>query len=257
MLVFVIPLKSPKVSKSWEQVSKLFERCIKSVCNQTSPDFRAIVVCNEKPPIEFSHPNITYIEVDFTAPKEPTDLARRSLDKARVAMGNTDKGRKILMGLISAREFTPSHTMTVDADDCVSKHLAKLINQNPQENGWFIDRGYKYQEGSDFIYLKRKNFYRLCGSCNIIRYDLYDFPEPPEYNRGYGYYKYYIDHEKVKDFLSKKGNPLKPLPFTGAVYIGETGENIYYNKEKLSFNLINRKRLTQSICEEFSLYKIN
>src|SRR5689334_19347682 len=104
MLVFVIPLKSPQVSKSWERVSKLFERCIKSVCNQTSTDFHAVVVCNEKPKIEFTHPNITYLTVDFPNPNE----------KTLVSQGDTDKGRKILKGLIYAQEFSPTHTMAVD-----------------------------------------------------------------------------------------------------------------------------------------------
>lgn len=246
MLVFIIPLKSQKVSKSWEQVSKLFERTIKSICNQTSPEFRAIVVCNEKPQIEFSHPHIKYIEVDFPPAKGKTQLA----------IGHTDKGRKILMGLISAREFAPSHTMAVDADDCVSNKLAEFVNQNHRANGWFINRGYKYQDGSEYIYVKRNNFYKICGSCNIIRYDLHDLTKPAEFNRGYGYYKDYIDHEKVKDLLERKETPLQPLPFAGAIYIGETGENIYYQTSKLNFNLINRRRLNKGLCEEFGLYKI-
>lgn len=247
MLVFVIPLKSSQVSKSWDHVCKLFERCIKSVCNQTSPNFRVIVVCNEKPQIEFSHPHITYIGVDFQSPKEQNLVAR----------GDTDKGRKILMGLISAREFEPSHTMSVDADDCVSKHLAEFVHKNPYSNGWFINQGYKYQDGSKYIYIKRREFYRMCGTCNIIRYDLNDLPETGQYNRGYGYYKYYIDHAKVKEILSERQNKLSLLPFKGAAYIVENGENIYYDQEKLGFSIINRKLLSQSIRDEFHLYPIN
>gem|GEM_PF-3414175 len=33
----------------------------------------------------------------------------------------------------------------------------------------------------------------MCGTSNIVRYDLNFLPENAEYNRGYGYYKYYID----------------------------------------------------------------
>ncbi|MEP0751500.1 hypothetical protein NDA03_04640 [Trichocoleus sp. Lan] len=36
--------------------------------NQTSPDFRAIIVCHKKQNIEFNHPHITYIEVDLPPP---------------------------------------------------------------------------------------------------------------------------------------------------------------------------------------------
>ncbi|NMF66709.1 glycosyltransferase family 2 protein [Brasilonema octagenarum] len=248
MLVFVIPLKSPQASKSWELVTKLFERCIKSVCHQTSSNYRVIVVCHQKPKIEFDHPHLTYIEVDFPpAINEPDTFSR----------GHTDKGRKILKGLIHAQEFSPSYTMTVDADDCVSKYLAEFVNQNHQNNGWFINKGYKYQNESDVIYVKRRNFYKMCGSCNILRYDLNNLPENPEYNRGYGYYKFYIDHEKVRETLAKDGNHLQPLPFAGAVYIIATGENLYYGTSQLTFSIFNRKTLNPSIREEFNLYPLN
>ncbi|MBH8565159.1 glycosyltransferase family 2 protein [Nostoc sp. CENA67] len=246
MLVFVIPLKSPQASNSWEHVSKLFERSIKSVCNQTSTDFHAVVVCNEKPKIEFTHPNITYITVDFPSANEKFLINQR----------HTDKGRKLLKGLIYAQEFSPTHTMAVDADDCVSKNLAAFIKQYPHHHGWFINKGYKYQEGSKHIYRKRSNFYKMCGTCNILRYDLNNFPEKAEYNRGYGYYKYYIDHGKVKDTLAKQGQPIKPLPFAGAVYILETGEHLFYDSTRLGFSIFNRQLLNESIREEFGLYNL-
>ena len=244
MLVFVIPLKSPQVSTSWQHVCKLFARCVRSVCNQTSPDFRVVVVCHQKPEIEFTHPHITYLEVDFPIPEK---------EKNKIAQGRTDQGRKILKGLIYARQFQPSHTMVVDADDCISKHLVEFVSSHPNSYGWFVNRGYKYRDGEKNIYLKRKDFYRICNSCNILRLDLNLLPENPEYNRGYGYYKYYIDHAKVKGILETKGTPLKPLPFAGTVYILATGENLSDNKNNLSFNLINRRLLTGKIREEFGL----
>ncbi len=246
MLVFVVPLKSQQVSKSWEHVSKLLERCVKSICAQTSPEFRAIVVCHEKPDITFTHPHLTYIEVNFPLPNE----------EETVNKGHTDKGRKMLKGLISAEKFNPTYTMTVDADDCVSKNLAQFVNLNPGCNGWFINQGYKYQEDSKYIYVKRQNFYKMCGSCNIIRYDLNFLPQNPEYNRGYGYYKYYIDHGKVREILASKQKHIKPLPFPGAIYMLGTGEHLFYEPKKLGFNIINRRLLDQSIQSEFGIYKI-
>lgn len=245
MLVFVIPLKSPQVSNNWQRVSQLFERCVKSACHQTSENFRVVAVCHEKPIMEFEHPHFSCLEVDFPLPKE----------KNRIARGLTDKGRKIVAGLTYARQFNPTHAMSVDADDCVSKYLAEFVGKYPQENGWFLHRGYKYQEGSQFIYLKRRNFYRMAGTANIIRYDLLDLPEVPEYNRGYGYYKFHVDHQKVKDFMWQKGAPIKPLPFAASVYtLG--AENMSGNLGNLSFSIFDRQRLTPKIREEFNLYHL-
>ncbi|WP_199314308.1 glycosyltransferase family A protein [Planktothrix sp. FACHB-1365] len=256
VLLFVIPLKSSKVSKSWELVSKLVERTLKSICNQTSPDFRVIVVCHEKPQIEFNHPNISYIEVDFPIPEQ--DLKSKRLDK----------GRKILWGLIEGRQFNPSHTMIVDADDCVSKHLAGFVNQNPQNNGWFVNKGYVYQPGSKFIYLRRKAFNKLCGTCNIIKYELHNLPDDisqdyPEINL------FYASHQDVENEIAQSGNPIKALPFIGAVYIVGNQENIYLRDSSLFLEnnqdkgilwklkyLLNFQLLTTSTREEFGLYDI-
>lgn len=247
MLVFVVPLKSQKVAKSWERTLTLFERCMKSICNQTSSEFRVVVVCHEVPQIKFSHPCITYVSVDFPFPTEKNIVSR----------GDTDKARKMLKGLIYARKFSPTHTMAVDADDCVSKNLAAFVKKNINSNGWFINKGYKYQESSKYIYVKRNNFYRMCGSANILKYELNYLPENPEYNRGYGYYKYYIHHAKIKEVLKSKGTLIKPLPFAGAVYVVGNGENIFYDDMKLQFHILNRRTLKKSIINEFGLYQLS
>ena len=247
MLTFVIPLKSQKNSKSWQKVCQLLERCLRSVCHQTIPDFQAIVVCNEKPSFQFNHPNLTYLEVDFPYP---------SNQPHKQAMNLTDKGRKVLAGLIKARSFNPTHTMLVDGDDCVSKYLAEYVNQHPSHPGWYINTGYKYLEGDSYVYIKRRNFYRLCGTCNILRYDLNQLPQHPEYNRGYGYYQFYIDHAKVRGVMAKERTPLQSLPFPGAVYVLGTGQNQSSNENKLSFHWVNRARLNIALQDEFSLYTI-
>lgn len=255
MLVFIIPLKSTHVSNNWERVSQLLERCLKSITNQTSPNFQVLVVGHEKPLIQSSYPNVHYLTVHFPIPQHlPGESEQVFLNRKR-----TDKGRKILKGLMDAGNFNPSHTMLVDADDLVSSRLVEFVDRHPQHYGWFIDKGYRYEEDQPYIYYKRKNFYRMCGSCNIVRYDLNWLPETPQYNRGYGYYKQYIDHEKVKGWLEKGGTPLQPLPFAGAVYVVANGENQYYEKERFYggiANFFNNRRVTQKIRDEFNLYPI-
>lgn len=247
MLVFVIALKSPKISTSWEIVSNLFERCIKSICNQTSQDFQIVVVCHEKPKIEFHHPKINYIEVDFPIPEK--DIESRRLDK----------GHKLLKGLAYAEKFSPSHVMVVDADDCISKHIAEYVVKNPDCQGWFIKKGYVYQEGSRLVYLRNKAFSSLCGSGIIVKYGLH-----------LQLFKNDIyDHQMTK---LENNMDLEPLPFAGGVYITQNGENIYLNKSRSTLlkerlkskgyiyylrDLLQYKLLTKKIRQEFGLYNIN
>ncbi|MBS0016492.1 MAG: hypothetical protein KFF72_09060 [Arthrospira sp. SH-MAG29] len=68
MLGFVVPINSRKISKSWDNLSLLFERTAKSMCNHTHPDFRMIVVCQYQPHIKFEHPNLQYLTVDLGLP---------------------------------------------------------------------------------------------------------------------------------------------------------------------------------------------
>lgn len=250
MLVFVIPLQSKATSRSWEKVSQLFERCVQAACSQTRSDFHVVVVCHDRPDTTFSHPKLSYVEVDFPVPDissgTPGDILNRK---------HTDKGRKQLKGLVAAQKFHPTHTMLLDADDLVSNRLAQTVRDNPRTHGWVIKNGYVYTYGSKWIYKKSGNFYRMCGSCNIIRNDLNNIPENPEYNRGYGYYKFYIDHEKVVGVLAEKGFPLEVLPFAGAVYIVQTGENIYFDpsrRHKGILRYVNYRLMGNRLQKEFN-----
>jgi hypothetical protein len=269
MIVFVIPLRSQQSSNSWDRVLKLFERCIKSICNQTSPDFRVIVVCHKNPHIEFNHPHITYIEVDLPppAPALKTAALERWKDPD-LTFKRLDKLRKVLTGFIYAQQLKPSYIMIVDADDCVSKHLAEFVSEHHQSNGWFVNKGYVYLEGSQLIYYKKYAFNRSCGTCRIVRYDLYDLPAKVE-DAELTFLIYIASHKSIE---IKKGVRLKQLPFEGAIYVIGNGENLYQTgfdtlfgaKAGITLSLRSRIReafnyrfITKSIRSEFGLYKLN
>ncbi len=257
MLVFIIPVKSPAISPDWSLFSRLFERCLRSVCNQTSPNFKVVVVCNQKPETTFESPQVEYLTVDFPAP---------GTEKVSLLIGvqspkEADKAKKILAGLAYAKKFNPSHTMVVDSDDCISKDIAKFVEQNPDADGWYIKKGYVYKEGKNYIYLNLKNFNHLCGTSIIIKYDLAELL----INDG----KHY-DHCAVS---LKNGIQLQPLPFIGAIYSIENQENYRmtgeaikelknHNYQKgISFLLkkIMKYRLfilSNSIRQKFGLYKL-
>ncbi len=245
MIVFIIPLKSPRSSKSWQKTCRLFERCVRSTCAQISPNFKVIVVCNEIPKIDFTHPNIVYEMVDFEPPEKV---------EHPVIRGDTDKGRRILKGIFCARQYSPSHVMVVDADDCISNRLAEFVGQHVNANGWYIRKGYKYIDGDQYIYTKPRGFYRMCGTSNILNFERLEMPEVPQYNRGYGYYKFYIDHRKVKEIMGQRGYPIRALPFSGATYILSAGDNLSENENNLSFNFLLRRKLNDRLRREFSIY---
>ncbi len=65
MIVFITSLRHPANAHSYPRVLHLLEDTLRSVCNQTTDNFRVIVVCNEIPTLSFSHPNISFVAVPF------------------------------------------------------------------------------------------------------------------------------------------------------------------------------------------------
>ncbi|MEL6438376.1 MAG: glycosyltransferase family 2 protein [Cyanobacteria bacterium J06621_8] len=259
MLAFVIPIKSPKVATSWQGVCQLFERTLRSVCNQTSENFLVVVVCNEIPQINFSHPNVKYLKVDFPVPNSTYG-----------AKGD-DKAKKIVAGLLSVRDLQPNHIMPVDPDDCVSNKIASFVESSPNSNGWYVDQGYEYDDGSNKIAIRKSGFNTICGSCNIINYKLFNLPESLLSYEQIKFDRFINGHPLAISDLAARGNPIEPLPFPGAIFIRDkVGESISMQEpllakfqrnpketvrgfKKLLLSPINTRKLTKGICEEFGL----
>lgn len=225
MLVFLVPLKSKQVSRDWSRVSQLLERCVLSIVNQTSDNFKLVIVCHERPDIRVQHPSIDYLEVNFPPPNLGRENIINSMDR--------DKNKKMQKGLEYVSSINPSHIMFVDADDCVSCKIADFVNRKPHANGWVLDSGYVYEDGSNKIFYKQDRFYLMSGTSHIIRYSLlkderlrsiYTESDSPL-------------HQTIVDTMSKRGTPLESLPFPGAIYVVGNGENIYAGEDEYHDNV--------------------
>lgn len=262
MLVFIIPLKSAKVSKSWDRVSRLLERTLQSLYNQTSSNFQVVIVCHERPTLARKYPNLEYVEVDLPIP-----------DIHDVNDKMTDQARKFWVGLHSARQFKSSHTMFVDADDCVNRNLVSFVNDHADCNGWFLSQGYEYIDGTSWIKLRKNKFEQFCGTCNIVRTDiLNDYIADTKLSDIQDHS--FLQHTTLPYKLKAQGVELQPLPFPGAIYITNNSENIMYQKslwlqelkgdvrKQLKFyalrfyKILTSQRLTQTLCDDFGLYKV-
>lgn len=263
MIVFIIPVKNKEVATSWQDLCKLFERSLRSVCNQTSPDFKVIVVCNEKPTTSFDHPNVEYLQTNFPAPGESYG--------AKV----DDRAKRVVAGLFAVKDLQPSHVMSVDADDCISRNIASFVNENWERNGWYVDQGYEYDEGSSKIAVKKEGFYRICGTCNIVNYRLFTLPDKMmPYDQLTGFDRFLGGHPLAKGDLAERGTPLEPLPFPGVVFVrDQAGESVSMQEsliakwkrnpketlrgvKKRLLAPFNEQALTDKIREEFGLYSL-
>jgi hypothetical protein len=212
MLYFIVPLRSRAASKDWNKVSRLCERTLRSICQQTSSQFRVFLVCRDRPEMDFAHPNLRIIQEDFPIP-EPEKKPQR-----------VDKYKKLRRALIAVREEGGGHVMAVDADDLVHRSLAALVEANPNSDGWFFPHGYSYDEGGQWLE-KHFDFYLRCGTSNIIRIGCEDLPADTD-SPTEKYFFLCNGHNVIADFMARSGKPLKALSFPGAVYVKDTGENL-------------------------------
>ncbi len=228
MLVFVTSLRHPKNSNSYDKVERLLEKTLASVCAQTCEDFRVLVVCHRVPDIHFDPRFVEFVIVDFPPP------SKLGGPQTGIQAVRLDKGSKLIAGILEARKFKPTYVMIFDADDRVSNRIAEHARANPDENGWYLYEGYTYADQGSMI-KKKVDFHLLCGTSHIIRFENLELGEPhidPKSQQqildffGERFTKNIIGcHMTIKEYFHSLDAPLKPLPFPGAVWVLNTGEN--------------------------------
>lgn len=233
MIIFAIPLRARETANDWNGVLCRFQRTIKSIFNQTNPEFRCIVACNQVPKMDAEYDErLEFIALpDMPIPQTWLEMAR-------------DKFWKLTMIAIRIHEILEEqespesgiYVMPVDADDLLSCRIAQHCVAFPNEHGFVSRDGYVWNCGKPFFRI-HKEMYTYCGSCNIIKMYLDDLPETcpalPELCHDQetaavlnARYPIRFDHNVVVERYKKEGRPFSFLPFRSTVYIRDTGDNI-------------------------------
>lgn len=164
MLAFIIAVKHPARSRSYERVTELLRQTLASVEAQTDTNFVTIIVCNQRPPWAIGTNNRLIVEVDFPPAPSPSNVAQAH------CWFFLEKGAKNAVGLLHARQFDPTHVMFVDAD-FVSRRMAEHVRLHRGAAGWYFERGLVYSEQFRIAEVREK-FWSYCSTSRILRYDL-------------------------------------------------------------------------------------
>lgn len=247
MICFLVPVKSKKLSSDWEKFSKLVDRSLKSINGQKDKNFQIVVACHEFPENRLEHPQVHYVKVDFP----PPTLTQSDREKDR-QLKEGDKAQKITSAFEYAnKNFSVDYYMVVDSDDCIHNGISEYVNAKIESNipGWYFKKGYFYREGKQMAFLNRLNFNNVCGTCIIIRKDLFNqlIVKKP--------FLYYF-HEKT---VLEANLALIPYPKAGAIYSMANGENHLMSQQNIK-NLINSPKLftkthIKSIYSKLSKYR--
>jgi hypothetical protein len=226
MLTFITTLRHPQNCSDYGRVEELLGQSLASMCRQ-SGEFTVIVVGNQRPSFDLGR-HVRFVPVSF-AP--PSTIHGPMTGRQAVLR---DKGTKLAVGLIAGQHSGMTHFMPVDADDLVSRRLAAFVAQNAEAPGWYVGSGYSYSPRRHLVGGVRR-FDHLCGTSLILRTDF--LPVPPglpatasqaEVFEAFGSFavlELLGSHQSMRGYCASLGRPLQPLPFPGAVYVVETGEN--------------------------------
>lgn len=248
MIYFGIPLRSKEASKNWDIVSKLFNRTLNSVYNQTNPEFKIIVACHDIPRLNREYDErVEFIKVSSQIPKNKEEMM-------------LDKGFKIHTIAMRIREYGAGYTMMVDADDLISNKIAEYVINNNNNNGFISKNGYYYHVGNDYI---KKGHKFPNGSSTIVKYEVNDLPnayyESMTTNNNNNPHIIRKRHGDIPRICKEMGRGLTPLPFIASIYVRDTGDNhSLIGKNESKFRLIEQMimpkiKINNKIREEFSI----
>lgn len=213
LLTFIIPVRHQDNARDWSLLKANLMQTVASISNQTNDDWRGIIVANEGAdlpdlPERFSVERVTF------PPNNLHEIDKADIEAVYDAF-RADKGRRVLKGMLAARDSR--FFMIADDDDFVSARIVQHVSENPDANGWTIDRGYIWDDGGKLL-LGHNEFNHICGTSLIVRSDNYGLPERFE-DASLDWIKSMLgSHVRIADILAGRGTPLMPLPFHGAVY---------------------------------------
>lgn len=226
MLLFVTSMRHPDNADDYSYNEKLLRQTLSSISQQTSEDYAVVVVGNQLPSFELPA-RVQFVETSFAPP------ARVNGPHADRSGFIRDKGSKIGLGLIAAQDLNPDWVMIFDADDFVHRDLAKFVESQPDGPGWVIEDGLIYSQARNG-FRRQPSFHRTCGTSYIVPFDSYRVPtqltanaSQEEVVESFGEVLPNIigAHRNAVAWHRDHGRILSRLPFVGAVYHVDTGEN--------------------------------
>jgi hypothetical protein len=213
VLTFIIPLRHPQNARNWSVLKRILTQTMRSISGQDDGRWRAIIVANRGSDLPPLPEKFELIEVDF--PPNPMHEQGGNSREAFLDSCRVDKGRRVLVGILAAEQS--EFVMVVDDDDFVNRRLTSFAASQAGASGWYMEDGYIWGDGGRLIY-KFPLFWRFCGTSHIVRRASYEVPASLEAADLTYVRRIFGCHVYARDYLAKRGVPLEPLPFLGAIY---------------------------------------
>src|SRR5438046_10323040 len=130
MLLAIIPFIADGVANDWQKAVACLERTLGSILGNPDRDLRAIVICQDRPPLKLNDERYLFLETNQPKPDKQDAMAKER-----------DKGVKTVEPFDAARDLFQEYVMLVDADELISNTLASYIYQRLSFDAFCIIRG--------------------------------------------------------------------------------------------------------------------
>lgn len=248
MLLAIIPFIADGVAKDWPKAVKTLERTLGSVLANPEKDLRAMVVCQDRPPLKTADPRYIFVESKNPKPGKEDLMAK-----------HRDKGAKTVEGFDAARDLAPEYVMLVDADDLISNRLVSYVYQHPEFDAFCMSTGFEWREGTSY-FMRRNRFSQVCASAFVWRFNERLFPSWI----GRNYSKRICDqgHNLVEAAMDAEGLRVDKMSIPKAVYVTGHINHMYlpYHDmtlkrriKNLVVSLWRKRKLTPELKMEFGL----
>ncbi|WP_425098935.1 hypothetical protein [Tropicibacter sp. S64] len=231
-VAFLIPLVGPGPVKDWTAVTDRLQTTLQSLLDQDDPNWRAVICCQERPPLP-DDPRITHLPFTDSTP------------------GN-DKWRKLaaLCDHLAAMDLPTGYVMSFDADDLLRQGTVREMLDRQAPGGYLVETGFVMDHARGTYALAgpptatmplRKPFWKLCGSCAALSHD-------PAQRESAAFLKSMTAHEhRMFPYLAAlAGRTLTPLRRPSVLYILNHGENFGARRGRVGFKtrFVDRFRIT-------------
>lgn len=234
MFLFLIAIRHPENSTSYQRVEELLNITLESILGQTYKNIKVIIVCNRPPRITTNDERVIMHTVNFPPRKVHENKEENTLSVRK------DKATKYLSGLLFAKKFNPKYVYIVDADDWINKGVAEYISNKKPHDLWYCDRGC-FVDFSKKEYSDKSGLHRYCGSTFVYNYNfLFELTkannkidENSDQARllSNSDEKFVLrvlsNHDVNYKFFNEKGSVPKKIPIRAVCWVQNNGENVY------------------------------
>jgi hypothetical protein len=223
-LGIVIPLKSKRVARDWDAVCNCLEETLRSLHNQSSEDWVAVVVGHERPAIRwqsFSDQISWVVSPHALPPITGGGSFSKYVDFDRIL----DKHRKMGIGMRHLQGQGVTDWYVLDADDLVHRDFVRTLNSLPHQAGWLCRTGYLWYKDLQ-RWMPCDKMLNLCGSTAVISAALFSVPST---DRDDGLVQIpwcRMSHSNIEAFLTPHLAGADPtFPFPAIAYTLSHGDN--------------------------------